>query len=248
MITEEGLEGLSVAYLLPVSAWSQAALVIVVTACAAHRQPFSRMPIQLPSRPTGSQQDVPGHEVFPAKQRETQFSGATGQHYSRHSCQDPNPKTSQCGGPPDMGREGRPCQNTGIDGVFIQSAQFGEAPSAGHKDAASREDRSEQTAESGPSGATSGTEQSPRQQRFERGNLSPLLSPLPSFSLAVAHPSVASTKARPGPGPQGQPHPVQLQLVGERDGCGLWGHQTARGRPTLPGGAALEMDLEGLLT
>lgn len=39
----------------------------------------------------------------------------------------------------------------------------------------------------------------------------PLLSALPS-----THPSAATTTARPGPGPRGQPHPVELSLAEKR--------------------------------
>lgn len=76
----------------------------------------------------------------------------------------------------------------------------------------------------------------------------PLFSALPSIN-----PSAATTTARPGPGPRGQPHPVELKVWQKRGpvralcqilvmepqgkcGHGMSGHKRARGGLRLPGG------------
>lgn len=176
---------------------------------------------QLPSLPAGSQQDVPRARVVSCKTKgNTVLGGATRRHRSHHSRQDPNPKTSQCRGHQTWGRAVGP---VGRQAEILYSHSTVVSPRG--LDARMQpvgKTHPRQTLVAGPRGATSGTE-------IRRGNLSPLPSPPPSFPLATVQPSAAATTARPGPGLQGQPQPVELGVwergmgvdrgdAGEREG------------------------------
>lgn len=55
------------------SIWSEAALTDMLITSAARPAPLQNV-THLSSLPVGSQQDVPGHRVFPTKQKEAQSS------------------------------------------------------------------------------------------------------------------------------------------------------------------------------
>lgn len=189
---------------------------------AGHCQPLPRTPTQPPACPWG-QQDVPGQEVFPTKQREMRFSG--GPWATSFTLFMPGPETQNLPVQrlPAVGREWAvlnagtdPCAH-GLGAVFGHGGRSrGESDPKGHE---CRDLKKRDLAFPGP---------------------------LPS-ALPSVHPSAATTTARPGPA-SGITHLMKFQIwqrEGPASGEGGVGRKdTGSGRPAEPpGGAALEAHL-----
>lgn len=162
-----------------------------------------------------------GARCFLQNKGTTVLRGATGQHHSRHSCQDPNPKTSQCRGPPRRGAGRRTLSEHGqrsrvhiVSTVLSSTECWAQGCSQQARqiltDCRVTSQRGHEWDGAKPLAAEiqggGGPEPFTVTSAF-----------LPSGHLSVVHPSAASTTARHGAGPRGQPHPVERQVVIERE-------------------------------
>lgn len=171
----------------------------MVTTSAAHRQPFSRTPIQLPACPEEVNRMRQGARCFLQNKGTTVLRGATGQHHSRHSCQDPNPKTSQCRGPPRRGAGRRTLSEHGQRShVHIVSTVLSstECWAQGCSQQA-RQILTDCRVTSQRGHEWDGAKPLAAEIQGGGGDLSPLLSPLPSFRLAICPSSIPRQPARP---------------------------------------------------
>lgn len=216
---ENGLEGLSVASVV---------CKCLVTGSPCHRgHNLCRSPPALfqnadpaPRLPRGSQQDAPGREVFPAKQREPQFSeGPLSNiiHVIHARTRTPKPPSAEA--PPRRGAGRRTLSEHGQKSrVHIVSTVL--SSTEGWAQGCSQQGRQILRLPCHvPAGPRVGQSKAPGGRDSRRGDLSPLLSPLPSFRLAICPSSIPRQPARP---------PGMARDLGDSPPCGAPGCERER--------------------
>lgn len=196
---ENGLEGLSVA--------SVVCKCSVTGSPCHHGHNLCRSPPALfqnadpaPRLPRGSQQDEPGREVFPAKQREPQFSeGPLGNiiHVIHARTRTPKPPSAEA--PPGRGAGRRTLSEHGqrscvhiVSTVLSSTECWAQGCSQ-----QGRQILTDCRVTSQRGHEWDGAKPLAAEIQVGGGDLSPLLSPLPSFRLAICPSSIPRQPARP---------------------------------------------------